>query len=77
MGPNWWLKRSLEQVPHVWPALQSTLVLGFLTPLFSPLYLVSAPSLITPLWAYTGWFLAQMNARLDQTQDRCERAGQA
>ena len=49
MGPNWWLKRNLEQVKHVWPALECALVLGFLMLLFSPLYLVSALLLIMPL----------------------------
>ena len=68
MGPNWWLKRNLEQVRHVWAALQCTFVAGSLMPLFSPLYLVSALLLIMPLWAYTGWFLAQMNARLSNSR---------
>ena len=68
MGPNWWLKRNLEQVQHVWPALDCTLVLWFLMLLFSPLYQVSALLLIMPLWAYTGWFLAQMNARLSNSR---------
>lgn len=35
MGPNWWLKRNLEQVPHVWAALQCTFVLTVLMSLFS------------------------------------------